>query len=328
MKKKMIVAALASVMSLPFAASSFAQNDDTSGASANSSRSVQAQTRNEMRASELLGKEVRNQQGQELGEIEDVLVDVSTGRVQYAVLSFGGFMDMGDELFTFPLSAFDRSQRGEQLVLNVSSEQLQKAEGFDEENWPVYGRDKDFFDRVQNLFGGQPAPDVTSQARLNSMRLSNMMGQDVSDRSGEYVGEIENVVVDMGRGRISYVLMEFDRDGTPNDKLIPLPMSALAAPTREGQDVILKVAREHLDRRMDVDRNNWPNLNDQAYQRNMDRYITSMERNMQGERETAQQRRQQTSGGLEGAQEEGAFELDGPTQPMPAEADDNVLHPN
>jgi sporulation protein YlmC with PRC-barrel domain len=328
MKKKMIVAALASVMSLPFAASSFAQNNDTSGASVNASRNVErqmeTQVRNDMRASELLGKEVRNQQGEELGEVEDVVVNVNTGRVQYAVLSFGGFLDMGDELFTFPLSAFDRSRQGDQLVLNVSQEQLQKAEGFDEDNWPTYGNDKDFFDRVQNLFGGQPAPDVTSQASLNAMRLSNMLGQDVSDRSGEYVGEIENVVVDMGQGRISYVLMEFDRDGTPNDKLVPLPMSAFGAPTREGQDVILKVAREHLDRRMDVDRNSWPDMNEQAYQRNMDRYITSLERSSQ----TVEQRRQITSGDSEFEDEQGAFELHGATQPMPAEVDDNVLHPD
>ena len=109
-----------------------------------------------------------------------------------------------------------------------------------------------------------------------------------------------------------------------NDMLVPLPMTAFGAPAREGEDVVLKVAREQLDRRMDVDRNNWPNLNEQAYQRNMDRYITSLE----GGRETARQQRPQTSGASEAEQEQGAFEMHGPTQPMPAEADDNVLHPD
>ena len=57
----------------------------------------------EMRASKLIGSEVKNAQGENLGEIKDLVIDVNHGRVHYAILSFGGFLGMGDKLFAFPV---------------------------------------------------------------------------------------------------------------------------------------------------------------------------------------------------------------------------------
>lgn len=292
MKKKILIASLASALTLPMAMTSHAQNNDTSGASASSTRSAQTESRNDMRASELIGKNVRNQKGDDLGQVEDVLVNVNSGRVQYTVLSFGGFMGMGDKLFAFPLSAFDRSQQRDHLVLNVSEERLKNAEGFDKNNWPNYRNDPGFFERVRNFFGTQSTQDDTPQGQRNMMRLSEMIGQDVNDRSGKDAGEIEDVVVDMGRGRVSYVVLDFDAQGAGEDKLVPLPLNALSAPRQQGENVALNIDRAQLDQKRGIDRNNWPNLNDQSFQRNMDSYFSTVT----GGQKTAEQRRQQTSG--------------------------------
>lgn len=87
------------------------------------------------RASEILGRDVQNAKGEDLGEIEDIVLDEGEGKIAYAVLSFGGFLGMGDRLFAIPYSAL-RPADEDTFVLDVSKEVLEKAPGFDKDNWP------------------------------------------------------------------------------------------------------------------------------------------------------------------------------------------------
>lgn len=70
------------------------------------------------KASALVGKSVRNLQGKELGQIEELVI-ATTGEVAYAVLSFGGFLGMGDKLFAVPWTALAHSPDGEFLTLDI-----------------------------------------------------------------------------------------------------------------------------------------------------------------------------------------------------------------
>lgn len=87
-------------------------------------------------ASTLKGDKVVNHQGEDLGKIEELMIDLDRGRIAYAVLSFGGFLGMGDKLFAIPWQAFGVDTAGKRLVLNVSKELLEKAPGFDKSTWP------------------------------------------------------------------------------------------------------------------------------------------------------------------------------------------------
>jgi sporulation protein YlmC with PRC-barrel domain len=91
----------------------------------------------DMRASELIGKEVASPDGKALGEIEDMIVDVRRGAVQHVILSFGGVADVGDKLFVFPVNAFRRDENRERIIVNVQPEQLKGSRGFTRENWPA-----------------------------------------------------------------------------------------------------------------------------------------------------------------------------------------------
>lgn len=91
------------------------------------------------RASEVTGLVVKNEAGTELGTVEDLVLDLSSGRVRYAALSYGGFLGVGDKLFAVPWDRFQVSvdDDGEEyLVLNIDEETLKNAEGFDQDNWP------------------------------------------------------------------------------------------------------------------------------------------------------------------------------------------------
>jgi len=93
-------------------------------------------TRRTLSASTLIGDGVRNTAGDSLGKIEELMIDLPTGQVAYAVLSFGGFLGMGDKLFAIPWSALRLDEDAHEFVLSVSKERLEKAPGFDKSNWP------------------------------------------------------------------------------------------------------------------------------------------------------------------------------------------------
>jgi sporulation protein YlmC with PRC-barrel domain len=89
-----------------------------------------------MGASTLSGDSVVDRNGDSVGEIKEIMVDVPTGRVAYAVLSFGGFLGMGDKLFAVPWSALVLDTDHKQFVLDVDKERLKDAPGFDKDHWP------------------------------------------------------------------------------------------------------------------------------------------------------------------------------------------------
>ena len=87
-------------------------------------------------ADDLTGDRVVNRQKEDLGTIQHLMIDLQKGRVAYAVLSFGGFLGMGEKLFAIPWSALTVDTVERQFVLNVGKDLLERAPGFDKDNWP------------------------------------------------------------------------------------------------------------------------------------------------------------------------------------------------
>ena len=87
------------------------------------------------KASKLIGMEVQNEQGQNLGDIKDIVINLERGSVSYAVLSSGGVLGVGEKLLAVPLSAFTRSADEKHLVLNATKDNIAQAESIGN-NWP------------------------------------------------------------------------------------------------------------------------------------------------------------------------------------------------
>lgn len=98
----------------------------------------QSQKKRAVRVSEIMGVEVKNNSDEELGEIEDIVIDPDSGEIKYAAVSMGGFLGVGEKLFAVPWNAFEcRKENGEHVaILNVDKATLENAQGFNEENWP------------------------------------------------------------------------------------------------------------------------------------------------------------------------------------------------
>jgi sporulation protein YlmC with PRC-barrel domain len=89
-----------------------------------------------MGASTLIGDKVVNRQGENLGKVEEFMVDMDSGCIRYGVLSFGGFLGLGDKLFAIPFESLQLDTENECFILDVDKERLEKAPGFDKNNWP------------------------------------------------------------------------------------------------------------------------------------------------------------------------------------------------
>jgi sporulation protein YlmC with PRC-barrel domain len=91
---------------------------------------------NLLRGSTLIGAGVENLQGENLGKIEDLVIDVDSGRIGYAVLSFGGFMGMGDKLFAVPWASLTYNTEKQKFMMDAHKDRLKNAPGFDKNDWP------------------------------------------------------------------------------------------------------------------------------------------------------------------------------------------------
>lgn len=106
-------------------------------------------------ASTLIGDGVVNPEGEDLGKIEEIMLDIQSGRVAYLVLSFGGFLGLGDKLFAIPWDAVTLDTNRHVFILNVDKETLKKAPGFDKNNWPQIG-DSDWLTSIYEYYGYEP----------------------------------------------------------------------------------------------------------------------------------------------------------------------------
>ncbi|TFW36197.1 PRC-barrel domain-containing protein [Massilia horti] len=89
-----------------------------------------------MGADTLIGDSVVNGAEENLGQIKDLMLNMNTGQVAYAVLAFGGFLHMGEKLFAVPWPALHLDTVNKRFVLNVEKERLKNAPGFNPDNWP------------------------------------------------------------------------------------------------------------------------------------------------------------------------------------------------
>lgn len=224
----------------------------------------------DIRASKLVGKEVINAQGENLGEIHDLVIDVNNDRVHYAILAFGGIAGLGEKLFAYPIKTFSQDTRSDKLVLNVDKERLDRAPGFARNNWPDWNKDK-YRGNVDRYFG----PTVTIKQMPNEqlVRASTLLGRDVEDTAGRDAGEIEDLVVNLGNGKVHYAVLDVDEGVGKGDILVPMSLRTFKFPADSDRDLVLTIPRNKIDTGAGFKEDAWPDFNAPGYERDIDRRL-------------------------------------------------------
>ena len=240
-----------------------------------------------IRVSELQGMNLKNLQGENVGKIHDLVLDVNGRTVQYAAVTYGGFLGIGNKLFAVPFEAFQvGTEKGEPvMILDVSEEQLKSAEGFDDDNWPNFA-DPDYTNRVAELYSidrsDRPGRQRTSGSNQSPsaegqliFRANKLIGTNLQNSQREQVGEIYDLVVDIQKGDLRYAAVTYGGFLGFGNKLFAVPMEAFQyqphAERRGEYVIVLNVTEDQLDRSEGFDQDNWPDFNDDSLVRTLDR---------------------------------------------------------
>ena len=108
-----------------------------------------------MAASTLDGNNVLSSEGDDVGKIKEIMLDVTSGRVAYAVLSSGGFLGIGDKLLAVPWSALTLDTDNKCFRISATTEQVRNAPGFDKDAWPSMA-DRSWADSIHRYYSRPP----------------------------------------------------------------------------------------------------------------------------------------------------------------------------
>lgn len=106
-------------------------------------------------ASTVAGFRVRNRRNEDLGVIEEIMIDSVSGRIAYAVLCFGGALATGDRLYAVPWDRLTLNFHDRVLLFDWDTDNLDGAPSFDQEDWPDFG-DESWEREIHDYYGARP----------------------------------------------------------------------------------------------------------------------------------------------------------------------------
>lgn len=252
------------------------------------------------KASDLMGMTVRNYQGDKLAKVEDLAVDVESGRVVQIILSMGGIIGVGETLTAVPPGALHHDVAQKVLHLNVDKEKLKSAPAFDMDKWSE-SSDSAHLGAVYQLYGeeaafrfvrkGETATDgflddgatrgaqeagtkgkwihewqaTIPASRLGQVRkASKLIGTEVQNLQLESLGRVDNILVDLTSGRMVAIVISSGGFLGIGDELSAVPPSVLGFTTDRSM-LQLDISKEALARAPHFSAKQWPDFAQAGY---------------------------------------------------------------
>ncbi len=226
------------------------------------------------KASEVIGSKVQNLAGEDLGKVEELVIDPGTGSIEYAVLSFGGFLGMGDKLFAIPFTLLKAAPvtdngRLEHFTLDVDKAKMEKAPGFPKNNWPdihapTWRSDIDKYFGVTRETRAAGAIDENKEFVL--VKVSELLGDDVYNTTDDDLGDIKEIVVDPQRSRATYFVLTSGGFLGLGDKLFAIPWDELDIVQKDKKlRSVLKIDKARLEKSPEFKEGDWTLMSDPTY---------------------------------------------------------------
>jgi sporulation protein YlmC with PRC-barrel domain len=252
-----------------------------------------------VKTSDLIGMTVKNRQDEKLGKVEDLAVDVESGRIVQVILSTGGFIGIGDTLSAVPPGALHHDVAQKVLHLDATKEKLQSAPKFEMSKWAEccdsnqlytvyrhYGEEPafrfihkgDVTDRAPNTVSTRRADGTWDKDRVSGgnqnmipatrlgqvQKASKLIGTSVKNLQDEKLGDVDNILVDLTSGRIVAVIVSSGGFLGMGDELSAVPPTALRfSPDRDTLQ--LDASKEVLSQAPHFKANEWPDFAEPTY---------------------------------------------------------------
>jgi sporulation protein YlmC with PRC-barrel domain len=168
-----------------------------------------------MGADTLMGEDVYNCPGEDLGDIKEFMIDMQSGQIAYAVLSFGGILGIGNKLFAVPWQALELDTSNKRFILDINKDRLENAPGFDQDRWPDMAS-TEFGSQIHGFYGTQQniPGQLTSSGSIMGQGTSNLQSDSTSGQSmsGQSRSLNQGTGLDLG-SRQSSLTDDDDLDG-------------------------------------------------------------------------------------------------------------------
>jgi sporulation protein YlmC with PRC-barrel domain len=183
------------------------------------------------RASKIIGKEVKNPKGEDLGKIEDIVFNKS-GKISYMVLSFSTWFGLNEKFFAIPHSAFKPGKNDKTCVLDIDKDKLKKAPGFDRKQWPDMADPK--WSQEVDVYYGTPA----NEDRSWGGKATELRDSVLKDAGGKKLADVDDLVIDTDVGWATLIVASTGKDVEPKEKLVAIPWRAVAVKPSEKTFVL------------------------------------------------------------------------------------------
>lgn len=123
-------------------------------------------------ATSIIGDDVENLNGDTLGEIKDIMINLYDGSIEYVILQSGGFLGIGDKLFAVPYASLQVSPDKKVFILDKDDEYVKNAPGFDHNHWP---ETNDHYDDIDNYWwSGKTRATIGGTGMVNPANSGNV----------------------------------------------------------------------------------------------------------------------------------------------------------
>lgn len=108
-------------------------------------------------ATSIVGDPVESTNGEQLGKIDDIMINIQSGAIEYMVVEYGAFFGIGGKLFAIPFRELKVNPNRRAFVLNREKDYLRNAPGFDRTHWPATN-EHTYFDDVNKYYRASVPP--------------------------------------------------------------------------------------------------------------------------------------------------------------------------
>jgi sporulation protein YlmC with PRC-barrel domain len=219
-----------------------------------------------LKTPDLLGKAVKNRDGEQIGYLDDLVIDTKSGKVAYAIFSNRDAVGLTGKLFAMPLSAFSPADNYRHFVLDAKKDDFTNAEGFDSNRLPTK-----VDERWAKLGKGTPPSDLKEDSLR---RLTSLNGLSVKNNEGVDLGKVQGFAVDTTNGKVVYAAMSYGGVAGVGAKYFAIPWQALDMKSLSLQAndrcFVLNATKGDFENQTGFDRNTWPIKGDERFMKRGD----------------------------------------------------------
>ncbi len=203
-----------------------------------------------VRSSNLIGAELMNPQGKNIGQLNDIVFDENTGAMMHPILSVGGFLGIGDKLtpVTWDNIKVKKTDDNFQVMTTLDKTQLTQEKSYEKTNW--LGTDKGWMKELPN----------TSKKLV---RMSQADEAKLFDMHGTEIGAIKDIVLDVKSGKVAYAVVSFDASFIDKgDQMTMVPWTLVRQSEKDTPGYVLHTDKAKLEGATFFAPNAFPDMHD------------------------------------------------------------------